>query len=515
MMIHHVVKETNDYAVSPRVAKDVRTTKNRHMKLWTPLVASELLAFIGIVIYMGVVKLPSRDMYWDTRRALGVQAIKNCMTRDRFSMIARCLHFERYDPNAPKRGEDGYDKIICIRRVLEMFRSACMSNWRLGQCVAVDEAMIKMKGLSPLRTYMPNKPVKYGYKVWCLCCSTTGYLYNFDVYQGKVTKETEVGLGKSVVVRLMSVLYRGCVVACDRFFNSIALCYELLKHGMFVIGTIMTNRRGLPSGFAISKGAAQKTLTRGTWATWTRSTEHGDITATRWMDNKPVYFLGTYGTGTTPTTLPRMDKGGSTTHGTRIDVPCPDMVAHYQGTMGGVDTFDHLRAAYTCRLKMKGKWYHYLFWWVVESAIVNAYVLYKHNPFLKTISHAHFRLQLALVLMSKCAVSSGRAGTFEKEHPTRLTHKPTLYDLKDPSLTAVPRRNSGTAKEKHNCVVCRAAGITSVTSYVCKICDVYMHPGYCSEHFHSVADWRKHVKADKIFNARSQKMLETCKKRKK
>ena len=95
MMIHHVVKETNDYAVSPRMAKDVRTTNNRHMKLWTPLVASELLAFIGIVIYMGVVKLPSRRMYWDTRRDLGVQAIKNCMTRDRFSMIARCLHFER------------------------------------------------------------------------------------------------------------------------------------------------------------------------------------------------------------------------------------------------------------------------------------------------------------------------------------------------------------------------------------------------------------------------------------
>ena len=90
-MIHHVVKETNDYAVSPRMAKDVRGDTFRKRKLWTPLVASELLAFIGIVIYMGVVKLPPRDMYWDTRRALGVQAIKNCMARDRFSMISSAL----------------------------------------------------------------------------------------------------------------------------------------------------------------------------------------------------------------------------------------------------------------------------------------------------------------------------------------------------------------------------------------------------------------------------------------
>ena len=402
-MLQWIVKETNDYATSPRVAKDVRLggDTNRKSKLWTPLVVNELLAFIGIVIYMGIVKLPSRRMYWEGRRSLGVSVIKKTMTRDRFGMIARVLHFEHFDPDAPKRGEQGFDKIRCIRRVLEMFRSACMSNWRPGQFVSVDEAMIKMKGLSPLRTYMPNKPVKYGYKVWALCCSVTGYLYNFDVYQGKVGKDTETGLGMSVVVRLMSVLYRGCVVACDRFFNSIALCYELLKNGMQLIGTVMTNRKGLPRGFHMEKGRAKKHLTRGTFSSWTKGTDYGTISATRWMDNKPVYFLGTYQTGTEATVVRRMDKSGCEAHGTRLDVPCPDVVRSYQENMGGVDTFDHLRAAYTCRLKMRGKWYHYLFWWVIESAIVNSYLIYKHNPFLKTIPHPFFRLDLALILMAK------------------------------------------------------------------------------------------------------------------
>ena len=84
------------------------------------------------------------------------------------------LHFETFNPQAPKKGEPGFDKIRPVRIIFDMFKSACLSNWHMGQYVSVDEAMQKMKGKSPVRTYMPNKPVKYGYKFWCLCCAGTG-----------------------------------------------------------------------------------------------------------------------------------------------------------------------------------------------------------------------------------------------------------------------------------------------------------------------------------------------------
>ena len=33
--------------------------------------------------------------------------------------------------------------------------------------------------------YMPAKPIKHGIKVYALCCSSTGYLYLFEIYTGK------------------------------------------------------------------------------------------------------------------------------------------------------------------------------------------------------------------------------------------------------------------------------------------------------------------------------------------
>ena len=213
--------ETNRYASNPKVPK---STQSR----WQPVTPVILLAFIGIVMYMGVVKLPEREMYWERTRGLGVSEIQNCMTYRRFVDIARMLHFEKFDASAPKRGEEGYDKIRTIRKVLELFRSACMGNWRMGQYVSVDEAMQKMKGKSPVRTYMPNKPVKYGYKFWCLCCATAGYLYNFQLYQGKLKKEPEKNLGANVVIWLCSVLV-GCTVVCllsllDAAEAGVAMC---------------------------------------------------------------------------------------------------------------------------------------------------------------------------------------------------------------------------------------------------------------------------------------------------
>ena len=59
--------------------------------------------------------------------------------------------------------------------------------------------MIKFKGRSSIKQYLPLKPIKRGYKVWCLCDPITGYLFNYQIYLGK-----EIPLGKRVVFDLIS-----------------------------------------------------------------------------------------------------------------------------------------------------------------------------------------------------------------------------------------------------------------------------------------------------------------------
>lgn len=78
---------------------------------------------------------------------------------------------------------------------------------------------------------MPMKPVKRGYKVWCLANSTTGYICKFDIYTGKSdTAEKELGLGKRVVLNMASAIQReNCVLAIDNFFTSVLLMKKARK----------------------------------------------------------------------------------------------------------------------------------------------------------------------------------------------------------------------------------------------------------------------------------------------
>jgi len=81
----------------------------------------------------------------------------------------------------PKRGEMGYDKLYKIRPFLTKIKQNFQKYYNPHRIVAVDESMIKFKGRSTLKQYVPNKPIKRGYKVWSLV-DQKGYLWNFDIY---------------------------------------------------------------------------------------------------------------------------------------------------------------------------------------------------------------------------------------------------------------------------------------------------------------------------------------------
>lgn len=71
-----------------------------------------------------------------------------------------------------------------------------------------------------MKQYMPNKPIKRGYKIWARCDSESGYLYAFDIYTGKATStdETSGGLGYRVVMDLCRNVQPYTLMAFDNFF---------------------------------------------------------------------------------------------------------------------------------------------------------------------------------------------------------------------------------------------------------------------------------------------------------
>ena len=58
-----------------------------------------------------------------------------------------------------------------------------------------------------------------------------------------------------------------------------------------------------------------------------------------------------------------------------IKIKCPNLVQEYNHHMGGVDLLDSLLGYYRNKIKSK-KWYHRIFFHLIDMVIVNAWILW-------------------------------------------------------------------------------------------------------------------------------------------
>jgi hypothetical protein len=131
----------------------------------------------------------------------------------------------------------------------DILRDNCATKYLPHKELSFDEGMILFKGRSSYKQYMPMKPVKRSYKVWCEADAHNGYLTSFEMYTGATQGSTEDGLGVSVVKRLSSPLVgNGYHLYFDNFFTrlSVDLAEDLMNDGLYCIGTARTNRKKWP-----------------------------------------------------------------------------------------------------------------------------------------------------------------------------------------------------------------------------------------------------------------------------
>ena len=352
-LLNHICYQTNLYA---RLHPFRRATYQ-----WFDTNVDELRSFLGIIIASGYVCLPNFVDYWETNSIFSQPGIVKGMSRNRLEQLCGQLHFND-NSLAPAHGTPGYDKLYKIRPVLDAICDKSKTLYNPGQNISVDEAMVKFKGRSSLKQYQPLKPIKRGFKVWCTADSSNGYIGNFVVYTGKSGDGPTTDLGYKVVMELCKdILGKGYHVYCDNYFTSVHLAADLLEHGTNLVGTTRPDKVDFPKE-VINKGAVAGESRGITVSTIIDNKVHCFV----WLDNKPVFFVDTLFGYTTHTTVPRGLWDGS-----RTMVSCPEAVKAYNEHMGGVDLADQMRRFYTCT----HKWYFWLFWFLLDLAIDNAYVL--------------------------------------------------------------------------------------------------------------------------------------------
>lgn len=277
--------------------------------------------------------------------------------------------------------------------MISILRNNFMNAFNPGRNIAVDESMVAFKGRTSLKQYMPQKPIKRGFKIWAMSCAGTGYLLNFSVYEGKRASTEEGSLGEKTVLELTTHLQgKNFVVYFDNFFTSFPLLTKLLDRNIFACGTVRSNRKHFPS----KELSTDKSLSSGEYD----SVSNGEISVSKWMDRgkKSVAVASTVHKITELSTVQRTNK-----EGVKLTIECPKAIADYNKNMGGVDLFDQLHSCYNISWKSR-RWWVKLFYYLVDASIVNSYILYKttisrHDPHQKPKSHLTFRSILVTELL--------------------------------------------------------------------------------------------------------------------
>ncbi|GBN13439.1 PiggyBac transposable element-derived protein 4 [Araneus ventricosus] len=170
---------TNKYAEYIQEKKNITHSKSKPVEF-----VEEIWNFLSVMLIMSIARLPKMSDYWASNRMLGNDMIKRTMTRDRFMEILRYFHLSNSEEEKNPQDE-GYNIMQELDPFMKDLKLNFLKHFSPYRELSIDEALIKYKGRLGIVQYMPMKPAKRGIKVWMLCDSRLGYVYNFDPYCGK------------------------------------------------------------------------------------------------------------------------------------------------------------------------------------------------------------------------------------------------------------------------------------------------------------------------------------------
>lgn len=351
-VIAKMVMETNKHAAD-FLSSHVIKPKSR-LRHWEPTTFEEMQRFMGVLLVMGINKIPKLDLYWSKKSCYRNEYISRVMPRDRFLLLLKFWHFSENIDNG--------DKLYKIRNVLDILLKSFSDMLKPGRFIVIDETMIPWKGRLQFRQYIKNKAHKYGIKLYKLC-TPEGYTYSLMVYTGKDEEKSGEGHGYDVVFRLTKdLLDEGRTLIADNFYTSVSLAEALLKKKTYLCGTVRTNRKRLPKtviSTKLKKGQVIGKMNNG-------------VKIIKWMDKRPVTMITTVKEHNAS-----LKDTGKKSRKTNLPILKPECVIMYNENKKGVDFSDQMTAYYST-LTRGLKWFRKLMMSVLfGTCLVNAWLIYK------------------------------------------------------------------------------------------------------------------------------------------
>ncbi|XP_042562111.1 piggyBac transposable element-derived protein 4-like, partial [Clupea harengus] len=246
---------------------------------WKEVKPSEMCNYLSIVLYLGLVKVTAARDLWKKENFFKFPYPRSVMKGYRYEAITANLHMS--DPaadvvNDQLRGQPGYDGLFRLKPLHDDILTACRTHYHPHKNLSVDERMVATKGKERDETVHEGQATKWGYKLFVLADSQSGYTCDFTIYEGKAPSPSGNGLTFDAVVK----------PAQDNFYTSTKLFSHLHQVRFGACGTIRENRVGFPrtTDNALGKKAARGDMR------WIRE---GSLLYVKWKDTRDVTMCST------------------------------------------------------------------------------------------------------------------------------------------------------------------------------------------------------------------------------
>lgn len=448
-LLGKVAYETNEYFRQTNESHNIMSSRN---KSWYDTTSEELYLFISVHMLMARNKKLEIADYWSTDPLLYSPIFGKTMSRNRFQLLLRYIHF------CNNKNQIKNDRLFKIDMVLQDIKNNFRSAMVPFQNLVIDESLVLWKGRLSFKQFIRTKRHRFGIKFFILCDVETDYILDFIIYTGKTTRlvscDANLGQSGAVVKTLMKkYLNKGHTLYTDNWYTSPILSMYLHKKKTNSCGTVRCNRRGMPQ-FKKTK------FQRGQ----TESKHTGKMLTVKWMDRREVHML---------TTIHEDEQLPIQKHG-KITMK-PKCIKEYNENMGSVDKTDMLLSSVEC-VRKTIKWYKKIFFHLIDLSLLNAYSLYK------TVTGNHIPIAQFQIELIRQIIEKYHTDRVTKPRPSTKDQPSKLIDRHFPA--EVPATQSGRLARRR-CQLCKKNNKRTDTRYMCIECDVGLCAAPCFKIYHT------------------------------
>ncbi|XP_046989037.1 uncharacterized protein LOC124594713 [Schistocerca americana] len=260
---------------------------------WRNVTMEEMKCFHGVLLNMALQKCKNLEDLFSREWLQSSNFFRDCFSRERFLQIFWALHVSN-PTSATYVNSQVQSRLSKVSNVLNYLSGMFLEIYRPYQYLAADESTVTFKGRVLFKMYNPQKPTKWGLRVYVILDSSNGYICNLIPYFGAVTTKSlicaHLNFSERIVLQLLANIRNatgqsGYHLYTGRFYTSVASADELLKQNMHLTGTIQASRKNLPA--AIKKGALHRRKYE------IKCLHNKKLMVLAWQDKRTVLMLST------------------------------------------------------------------------------------------------------------------------------------------------------------------------------------------------------------------------------